>query len=102
MAEFFEQTLAFTLRPLAPIEFVVETAWENLHLMASSPRLEEIHGKLESRYKIYKLRDALAELGERYDRIYVRRASMWLDLRLILLSFWISFRGTWESRGRKY
>ena len=25
-----------------------------------------------------------------------------LDLRLILLSFWISVLGTWESRGRKY
>ena len=38
----------------------------------------------------------------RYDRVYVGRQSMWLDLRLILLSFWISFRGTWESRDRKY
>ena len=71
VAEFFEQTLAFTLRPLEPIEFVVETQWENLHLMASSPRLEEIHGKLESRYKIYKLRDALLALEENYDRIYI-------------------------------
>jgi hypothetical protein len=32
----------------------------------------------------------------------VRRRSFVLDLRLILVSFWISFRGTWESRGRKY
>ncbi len=38
----------------------------------------------------------------RYDRLYVKQQSMWLDLRLILLSFWISFLGTWESRGRKY
>ena len=71
VSEFFEQTLAFTLRPLEPIEFVVETQWENLHLMASSPRLEEIHGKLESRYKIYKLRDALVALEAHYDRIYI-------------------------------
>ena len=39
--------------------------------MPSSPLLDELHGKLESRYKIYKLRDALAELDARYDRIYV-------------------------------
>jgi chromosome partitioning protein len=32
--------------------------------MASSPALDDMHGKLESRYKIYKLRDALAELQE--------------------------------------
>ena len=25
-----------------------------------------------------------------------------LDVRLILLSFWITFRGTWETRGRKF
>jgi chromosome partitioning protein len=39
--------------------------------MPSSPLLEELHSKLESRYKIYKLRDALDELAEDYDRIYI-------------------------------
>ena len=35
------------------------------------------------------------------DALYVRRQSFWLDLRLIVLSFLISFRGKWETRGRK-
>lgn len=35
----------------------------------------------------------------RYDRLYVKRQSFWLDLHLILLSFWISMSGTWERRG---
>src|SRR5204862_6016852 len=48
-----------------------ETPYENLHLMPSSPELEELHGKLESRYKIYKLREALSELDANYDHIYV-------------------------------
>jgi lipopolysaccharide/colanic/teichoic acid biosynthesis glycosyltransferase len=52
--------------------------------------------------QIYAPRDVPRRQKFRYDRIYVRRASMALDVRLILLSFWISFRGTWESRGRKY
>jgi lipopolysaccharide/colanic/teichoic acid biosynthesis glycosyltransferase len=52
--------------------------------------------------QIYAPRDVPRRQKFRYDRIYVRRRSMPLDLRLILLSFWISFRGTWESRGRKY
>jgi lipopolysaccharide/colanic/teichoic acid biosynthesis glycosyltransferase len=52
--------------------------------------------------QIYAPRDVPRRQKFRYDRLYVRRRSMWLDLRLILLSFWISFRGTWESRGRKY
>ena len=38
----------------------------------------------------------------KYDRLYIRRQSLWLDVRLILLSFWITFRGTWEARGRKF
>jgi lipopolysaccharide/colanic/teichoic acid biosynthesis glycosyltransferase len=52
--------------------------------------------------QIYAPRDVPRRQKFRYDRLYVGRQSMWLDLRLILLSFWISFRGTWESRDRKY
>ncbi|MCK7493779.1 MAG: ParA family protein [Comamonadaceae bacterium] len=36
-----------------------------------APALDELHGKLESRYKIYKLRDALAELADDYDAICI-------------------------------
>jgi len=70
-AEFFEQTLKFTVRPLATEDFITATPFEGLDLLPSSPALEELHGKLESRYKIYKLRDALAALDDRYDRIYI-------------------------------
>ena len=70
-AEFFEQTLKFTVRAPATTDFITETPWENLHLMPSSPRLDELHGKLESRYKIYKLREALVELAADYDVIYI-------------------------------
>jgi len=37
----------------------------------------------------------------RYDLLYIRKQSFWLDVRLIFLSFWISFRGKWETRGQK-
>lgn len=37
----------------------------------------------------------------RYDLLYIRKQSFWVDVRLILLSFWISFRGKWESVERK-
>jgi len=36
----------------------------------------------------------------RLDRLYLKRASFWLDLKLILLSFWITSRGEWEKRDR--
>jgi lipopolysaccharide/colanic/teichoic acid biosynthesis glycosyltransferase len=37
----------------------------------------------------------------RLDLLYVRRASLRLDLWLVALSFWITFRGRWEDRGSK-
>ena len=52
--------------------------------------------------QIYAPRDLRRRHKFRYDRLYVRKQSWTLDARLILLSFWISFLGTWEARGRKY
>jgi lipopolysaccharide/colanic/teichoic acid biosynthesis glycosyltransferase len=52
--------------------------------------------------QIYARRDVPRRHKFRYDRVYVERSSWLLDARLILLSFWISFLGTWEARGRKY
>jgi lipopolysaccharide/colanic/teichoic acid biosynthesis glycosyltransferase len=52
--------------------------------------------------QIYAPRDVPRRQKFRYDRLYVARRSSMLDVRLILLSFWISFLGTWEARGRKY
>jgi chromosome partitioning protein len=71
LAQFFDQTLKFVARPRATLEFIVETQWECLHLMPSDPSLEDLQTKLDSRHKIYKLRDALAELADDYDRIYI-------------------------------
>jgi lipopolysaccharide/colanic/teichoic acid biosynthesis glycosyltransferase len=74
-------------------------------------RLEEVPG-FEHRIKVrpgltglaqvYAPRDVPRRQKFRYDRLYVDRRSWKLDLRLLLLSFWISLHGTWEARGRKY
>jgi lipopolysaccharide/colanic/teichoic acid biosynthesis glycosyltransferase len=74
-------------------------------------RLEEVPGfevrctvrpGLTGIAQIFAPRDVVRRHKFRYDRFYVRRQSLCLDARLILLSFWITFRGTWEARGRKY
>src|SRR5436305_372473 len=49
--------------------------------------------------QIYAPRDVLRRHKFRYDCLYVRRRSFGLDLCLIALSFWITARGTWETRG---
>jgi lipopolysaccharide/colanic/teichoic acid biosynthesis glycosyltransferase len=73
--------------------------------------MEEIHGYRERTAvqpgltgvaQIYAPRDVTRRHKFRYDRLYVKRRSFWLDIRLILLSFWISMRGTWEHRQRKF
>ncbi len=71
VAELFDQTLRFSLRHRAAAEFVCDTRFERLHVMPSSPSLDELHSKLESRYKIYKLREALEELSGRFDQVWI-------------------------------
>ena len=51
---------------------------------------------------IYIPKDSHPERKFWYDRLYIRKQSFWLDLRLIAISFWISFRGKWESRQKKF
>ncbi len=68
--DFFDQMLSFKLRPRTTEEFIVETPFENLHLLPSHASLEELQAKLESRYKIYKLREALEALTG-YDQIWI-------------------------------
>ncbi|MGH8058009.1 MAG: hypothetical protein ACREOH_12365 [Candidatus Entotheonellia bacterium] len=38
----------------------------------------------------------------RYDALSITQQSFWLDLKRIALSCWITCRGTWEYRGRKF
>jgi lipopolysaccharide/colanic/teichoic acid biosynthesis glycosyltransferase len=52
--------------------------------------------------QIYADRDTTRARKYRYDLLYIRRQSFWLDIRLIVLSFYISFRGRWEVRGSKF
>lgn len=68
--EFFDQMLSFKLRPRATEEFIVATPFENLHVLPAHASLEELQAKLESRYKIYKLREALEAL-EGYEQIWI-------------------------------
>lgn len=56
---------------------------------------------LTSLATIYIPKDSPPRRKFAYDLVYVRNQSLALDARLIALSFWISFRGKWETRTRK-
>jgi len=51
--------------------------------------------------QVYAPRDISRTSKFRLDQVYLKRAGFWLDLKLILLSFWISGTGAWERRNRR-
>ncbi len=90
-------------RPLRPGEVDVRGDGQVTRL-EEIPGYHERHGVrpgLTGLTQVYAPRDISRASKFRLDRLYIRRAGFWLDLRLILLSFWITARGTWEVRGRK-
>lgn len=70
VAGYFEDTLSHRIYPRGLDVFLRPSPFDHLSVMPSHPTLETLQGRLESRYKIYKLRDALAAL-EGFDRIYI-------------------------------
>lgn len=51
--------------------------------------------------QIFAPRDVLRQQKYRCDAIYASSQGLWLDIRLILLSVWITLRARWERRGSK-
>jgi len=51
--------------------------------------------------QIYLPADAPRRKKFRYDSLYIKRQSFCYDIKLICLSFWITFRAKWESQGQK-
>jgi chromosome partitioning protein len=70
-ASFFDDALSIRLLPRDPLQYLTPSAYEGLHVLASSPALTELQTKLEARHKIYKLRELLLKLSEQFDAIYI-------------------------------
>jgi len=90
-------------RALRPAELEV-------HGNPKTPKIQEIPGYRERQAvtsgltglaQVYLPTDAPRHEKFCYDALYIEKQSFWLDLKLIFLSFWITFRGKWESRGKK-
>jgi lipopolysaccharide/colanic/teichoic acid biosynthesis glycosyltransferase len=91
-------------RPLMPgeIEARGEYAAVPLESVPGYDARHAVRPGLTGLTQVYAARDIRRAHKFRLDLIYVRRASLWLDLRLVALSFWITFRGRWEERGSKF
>ncbi|MDP2055340.1 MAG: sugar transferase [Acidobacteriota bacterium] len=90
-------------RPLRPGE--ADTTADGRHVPLSAIRGYEARHRvrpgLTGLAQVYAARDLPRPGKFRYDLLYQRRATFCLDLRLILLSFWITLRGRWEDRAPK-
>ncbi len=74
IAYFFKESLSLNLFSKGTHgslhDQIHQTPYDNLHVLPSHPELEPLQSRLESRYKIYKLREALDSLTG-FDRVYI-------------------------------
>lgn len=95
-------------RALLPDEIEIRN-WENGETEKTA--LEKIPG-YEARHRVRPGLTGLAQIFAprdiprrhkfRYDLLYIKKQTFWLDLKLVALSFWITFRRKWESRDKKF
>jgi lipopolysaccharide/colanic/teichoic acid biosynthesis glycosyltransferase len=90
-------------RPLVPGEVEVrgDGTLVPLDAIAGYHERHSIRPGLTGLTQVYAARDISRASKFRLDKLYLRRAGLWLDLKLIVLSFWITGRGRWETRAPK-
>jgi len=71
IADFFKQVLAGGSAGKKARPPIIETAFDNLHLVSATAELADLQPKLEAKHKINKLRKLLDGLAEEYDRLYL-------------------------------
>ena len=90
-------------RPLRPGEVDVRGDGQLVRLDAIAGYAERhrVRPGLTGLTQVYAPRDISRTSKFRLDRLYLKRAGFWLDVKLILVSFWITGRGEWEKRNRR-
>ncbi|MDH4030899.1 MAG: ParA family protein [Chromatiales bacterium] len=71
IGEFFRDCLSFRILGDEPLGYVTDTPFEDLAIIASAPEMTELEAKLQAKYKIFKLRDALVSLQDEFEAIYI-------------------------------
>jgi chromosome partitioning protein len=71
VADMFKQIVGWFSKPRPAQDFVQQSPFTNLYVLPASPALNEIERELESRYKMFKLRDTLKALEAEFEHIYI-------------------------------
>ena len=74
IASYFSDALKLRRNRNEAIEYSYETGFENLYIIPASPELRDLETRLESKHKIYKLRDLLDKLEGEFDEFYIDTA----------------------------
>lgn len=90
-------------RPLMPgeIEVMGDGRLVALEAVPGFTKRHSVRPGLTGLTQVCAPRDVPRARKFRLDLLYIRRANFCLDLRLVLLSFWITLRGRWEQREPK-
>jgi lipopolysaccharide/colanic/teichoic acid biosynthesis glycosyltransferase len=90
-------------RPLRPGEADVDSDGRVVALdeIPGYAQRHRVRPGLTGLAQVYAPRDVRRAAKFRLDRLYLRNAGLCLDMKLILISFWITSRGEWERRDRR-
>lgn len=69
--DFFEQCLTISSQRKSLSQLIQASPWPNLSVLPAHTELESLEAKLESRYKIYKLKEMLQEQHQHFDQIFI-------------------------------
>lgn len=91
-------------RALRPQEVEVNGTGELLSIdeIPGARERHQVRPGLTGIAQIFAPRDITRRNKFRYDRLYIHNQGFWFDVRLIVLSFWITARGKWEHSGHKF
>lgn len=90
-------------RALLPSEIEVCSNSKCIHIydIPGYEKRIEIRPGLTGIAQVYAARDIIRRHKFKYDLLYIKKMNLFLDIKLILLSFLVTFTGNWEKRGLK-
>jgi len=91
-------------RPLMPEEVEVNGTGEpvSIEQIPGFFTRHTVRPGLTGLAQVYAPRDIPRRYKFQYDLLYIRNQSLRLDLKLMVLSFWVTLRGKWGSRSSKF
>ncbi len=90
-------------RALLPSEIETGSNGKCIHIydIPGYEKRIEIRPGLTGIAQVYAPRDITRRHKFKYDLLYIKKMNIFLDIKLILLSFLVTFKGRWEKRGLK-